>query len=243
MSDKQSVIITGGSRGIGAAIANYFADNNYNIAIIDLNSSSAEQIQQLENCGADVLSLTGDISDFAFAEAAVKAVKEKFGRIDVLVNNAGITRDTLLIRMKEQDFDDVIRVNLKGTFNMVKHVGKIMLKQKAGAIINISSVVAETGNTGQMNYAASKAGIIGLTKSAARELGSRGITVNAIAPGYIATDMTEGLADQIKTDMKANIPLERFGTVEEVAHAAFFLSENRYITGATLDVNGGMVMN
>lgn len=243
MSNQKSVIITGGSRGIGAAIANYFADHNYNIAIIDLAESSEEQINQLEARGAQVLNLKGDISDYAFAEEAVKEVKAKFGQIDVLINNAGITRDTLLIRMKESEFDDVIKVNLKGTFNMVKHAAKIMLKQKSGAIVNISSIVAETGNTGQLNYAASKAGVIGLTKTAARELGARGITVNAIAPGYIATDMTEALPDKIKDEMKASIPLERFGTVDEVAHAAFFLSENRYITGATLDINGGMAMN
>lgn len=243
MNKQKSIIITGGNRGIGAAIAQHFAEKQFNIAIVTRSGSSEEHINALKSKGVDVLDITGDISDFNFTQDTIKQVKEAFGTIDVLVNNAGINRDMLMMRMKEEDFDAVIDINLKGTFNMMKHVSKIMLKQKSGSIINIASIVAETGNIGQINYAASKAGIIGMTKTAARELASRGITVNAIAPGYIATDMTGELSDKVTEAMLTTIPLARFGEAEEVAHAAYFLSENHYITGATLDINGGMAMN
>ena len=173
---------------------------------------------------------------------AVAETVHAFGRLDVLVNNAGITRDKLIMRMDEEDFDATYQVNLKGTFNMIRHALPLMLKQRAGSIINISSVVGETGNTGQANYAASKAGIIGLTKSVAREAATRGITCNAIAPGFIETEMTDVLSEKIQEQMLTQIPLKRFGKAEEVANTAVFLSENTYITGQTISVNGGMYM-
>lgn len=173
----------------------------------------------------------------------ITEAKETFGSVDVLINNAGITRDMLLMRMKEEEFDSVINVNLKGTFNTTQQVSSIMLKQKSGTIINMSSVVGLTGNAGQANYAASKAGVIGLTKSVARELASRGITCNAIAPGFIETDMTDVLSDKVKEATVAQIPLKKLGQVEDIARAAVFLATNKYITGQVINVDGGMVMN
>lgn len=173
----------------------------------------------------------------------ITEAKETFGSVDVLINNAGITRDMLLMRMKEEEFDSVINVNLKGTFNTTQQVSSIMLKQKTGTIINMSSVVGLTGNAGQTNYAASKAGVIGLTKSVARELASRGITCNAIAPGFIETDMTDVLSDKVKEATVAQIPLKKLGQVEDIARAAVFLATNKYITGQVINVDGGMVMN
>lgn len=186
--------------------------------------------------------MTGDVSDFDGAKAIIDEVVERFGRIDVLINNAGITRDGLVMRMKEEDYDDVMNTNLKGTFNMCRHITKIMLKQRAGTIINMSSVVGLMGNAGQVNYAASKAGVIGLTKALARELGSRHITVNAIAPGYIETEMTGVLSDKVKKTMFGQIPLKRFGTTQEVAQTVNFLIENKYVTGQVIEVNGGLNM-
>jgi 3-oxoacyl-[acyl-carrier protein] reductase len=177
------------------------------------------------------------------AKKLITEAKETFGSVDVLINNAGITRDMLLMRMKEEEFDSVINVNLKGTFNTTQQVSSIMLKQKSGTIINMSSVVGLTGNAGQANYAASKAGVIGLTKSVARELASRGITCNAIAPGFIETDMTDVLSDKVKEATVAQIPLKKLGQVEDIARAAVFLATNKYITGQVINVDGGMVMN
>lgn len=185
----------------------------------------------------------GDVSDFDSAKQLIDETKEVFGSVDILVNNAGITNDKLLMRMSEDDFDSILNVNLNGTFNTIRHASSVMLKQRSGTIINLSSVIGQIGNAGQANYAASKAGVIGLTKSAARELAARGITVNAIAPGFIETDMTDELSDKVKELSKQQIPLNRFGTVEDVAKAAVFLSENKYITGQVINIDGGMVMN
>ena len=186
--------------------------------------------------------MQGDVADFGFAAQLVKDIKKEFGTLDILVNNAGITRDMLLMRMSEEQFDQVINTNLKGTFNMVRHASSLMLKQRSGTIINMASVVGVTGNIGQANYAASKAGIIGLTKSAAKELAQRGITCNAIAPGFVETDMTDVLAEETKQEMLKAIPLKRYGTVDDIASAAVFLAKNTYITGQVLNVDGGMVM-
>ncbi|MCD8090577.1 MAG: 3-oxoacyl-[acyl-carrier-protein] reductase [Clostridiales bacterium] len=237
----KTVIVTGSSRGIGFAIAKAFAAKGANIVINDIKIPE-ETIDEIKAFGVDCIGITADISDFEQAEGLVKGAKEKFGTVDVLVNNAGITRDGLLIRMKEKDFDDVIRINLKGTFNMIKHASKIMLKQKRGAIINLSSVVGLMGNIGQLNYSASKAGVLGITKTAARELGSRGITCNAIAPGFIKTPMTDVLTDDVKNAMLAQIPLGRQGLPEDVAKVALFFAENDYITGQVVNCDGGMVM-
>lgn len=195
---------------------------------------------QFADAKLEVGTIVGDVSDFADAERMISAVKEQYGRIDVLVNNAGITRDGLVMRMKEEDFDQVIATNLKGCFNMARHTTPIMLKQRSGTIINVSSVSGIMGNAGQVNYAASKAGVIGLTKSLARELASRSITVNTIAPGFIETDMTAEMSERVTEAMLGEIPLKRFGQAEEVASAVKFLMENRYVTGQTIEVNGGL---
>ncbi len=237
----KTALITGSSRGIGFAIAKAFAEKGANIVINDIKIPD-EAIEEIKALGVDCIGVVADISDFEQAESLVKAAKDKFGTVDVVVNNAGITRDGLLLRMKEKDFDDVIRINLKGTFNVIKHASKIMLKQRRGAIINLSSVVGLSGNIGQLNYSASKAGVLGITKTAARELGSRGITCNAIAPGFIKTAMTDVLSDEVKANMLAGIPLGRQGLPEDVAKVAVFFAENDYITGQVLNCDGGMVM-
>lgn len=237
----KTVIVTGSSRGIGFAIAKAFAAKGANIVINDIKIPD-ETIEEIKDFGVDCIGIVADISDFEQAEGLVKGAKEKFGTVDVLVNNAGITRDGLLLRMKEKDFDDVIRINLKGTFNMTKHASKVMLKQRRGAIVNLSSVVGLMGNVGQLNYSASKAGVLGVTKSAARELGQRGITCNAIAPGFIKTPMTDVLNEDVKNAMLAQIPLGRQGLPEDVAKVAVFFAENDYITGQVVNCDGGMVM-
>lgn len=237
----KTVVITGSSRGIGFAIAKAFAAKGANIVINDIVVPD-EPVNEIKALGVDCIGVVADVSDFEQSETIIKEAKAKFGSVDVLVNNAGITRDGLLLRMKEKDFDDVIRINLKGTFNMTKHASKIMLKQRSGAIINLSSVVGLMGNVGQLNYSASKAGVLGITKSAARELGARGITVNAIAPGFIKTAMTEVLSDEVKSAMLSQIPLGRQGLPEDVAKVAVFFAENDYITGQVVNCDGGMVM-
>ena len=238
----KTVIVTGSSRGIGEAIAEAYAKRGANIVLNARKPIAEAKVAHLESYGVTVKTLLGDVSDFETAKEIVSQAKELFGSVDVLVNNAGITRDKLIMRMDEEDFDATYQVNLKGTFNMIRHALPLMLKQRAGSIINISSVVGETGNTGQANYAASKAGIIGLTKSVAREAATRGITCNAIAPGFIETEMTDVLSEKIQEQMLTQIPLKRFGKAEEVANTAVFLSENTYITGQTISVNGGMYM-
>ncbi len=239
---QKNVIVTGAAKGIGRAIAVAFAKEGCNIVLNYRSSVPDELIKEIEGYGVKCLAIQCDVSDFAQSEELVKKANEEFGSVDVLVNNAGITRDTLLMRMKEEDFDAVIATNLKGTFNMVKHVSKLMLKQKSGSIINMSSVVGLMGNIGQVNYAASKAGVIGLTKSVARELASRGITCNAIAPGFIKTSMTDVLSDAVKENILNNVPLKRLGEPEEVAELAVFLAKTKYITGQVINVDGGMVM-
>ncbi|AWZ47620.1 beta-ketoacyl-ACP reductase [Clostridiaceae bacterium 14S0207] len=246
MKENKVAIVTGGSRGIGKAIALRLAEKGFNIVVNYRKDNEAllQFIKEIESKGVTAMTIKGDVSNFNSVEEMFKQVMQHYGRIDVLVNNAGITKDTLLMRMKEEDFDSVIDVNLKGTFNCVRQVTPIMLKQKGGRVINISSVVGEVGNAGQVNYASSKAGIIGLTKSLAKELGSRGITVNAIAPGFIKTDMTDVLSDRVKEDIKNNIPLRKMGEARDVANLVAFLSSEdaSYITGQVINVDGGMVM-
>lgn len=242
-TENKTVIVTGSSRGIGKAIAIAFAKTGANIVLNGRNPIPAELITEIESYGVKVHVILGDMSDFDKAKQLIDETKEVFGSVDVLVNNAGITNDKLLMRMSEDDFDQTLSVNLKGTFNTIRHATKVMLKQRSGSIINMSSVVGLVGNVGQANYAASKAGVIGLTKSAARELAARGITVNAIAPGFIETEMTDVLSDKMKEQAVAQVPLKRFGNVEDVARVVVFLSENNYITGQVINVDGGMVMN
>lgn len=247
MNDNKVALITGGSRGIGEKIAERFAQAGYNLIINYV--SNIENVEELEtkikgNANIEILFIQSDVTSFESCENMVNEAIKKFGHIDVLVNNAGITKDTLLMRMKEEDFDKVINVNLKGTYNVTKNVIPYMMKQKYGKIINISSVVGVSGNAGQVNYAASKAGIIGFTKSVAKELASRNILANCVAPGFIKTDMTDVLSDSVKESINSQIPLKKMGTAEEVANAVYFLGneENTYITGQVLNVDGGMLM-
>jgi 3-oxoacyl-[acyl-carrier protein] reductase len=242
MLKGKNVIVTGAAKGIGKAIALAFAKEGCNIVLNYHSHVEQETIDEITRCGVTCKPVQGDVSDFDFAADMVKQVKKEMGSVDILVNNAGITRDMLLMRMSEEQFDSVIETNLKGTFNMIRHVSNVMLKQKSGAIINMASVVGINGNVGQANYAASKAGIIGLTKSTAKELASRGVTCNAIAPGYVETDMTAVLSDDVKNAIMNEIPLKRAGQVDDIARAAVFLAQNSYITGQVLNVDGGMVM-
>lgn len=238
--------ITGGTRGIGRQIAITLANSGYDIAVNyrTENEDLAITKTEIEKCNVRCLPVQGDVSSFEDSENMTKQVIEQLGRVDVLVNNAGITKDTLLMRMKKEDFEDVLQVNLVGTFNVTKSVIPYMMKQKEGRIINLSSVVGISGNAGQANYAASKAGIIGFTKSLAKEVGSRNILVNAVAPGFIETQMTDVLKDEIKEEIKKTIPLKRMGTVEDVANVVKFLAseESSYITGQVIQVDGGMLM-
>lgn len=242
MLKEKTVIVTGGAKGIGKAIAIAFAKEGANIVLNYRSTSPEDVVKEIESFGVKCLTVQADIGDFEQAKQLVYKAVEEFKTIDILVNNAGITKDNLLLKMSENDFDMVINTNLKGAFNMIKHTSKIMLKQKSGSIINMSSVVGLTGNIGQVNYSASKAGIIGMTFSTARELASRGITCNAIAPGFIETDMTDVLPDSIKENILNTIPLKRMGTTDEIASTAVFLAKNKYITGQVITVDGGMVM-
>lgn len=246
MEERKVVFVTGGSRGIGKAIALKYAQNGYNVVINYVSDkTNVEELQkEFTKLNVECLIEKADVSKSEEVEKIVKKAIEKFNKIDVLVNNAGITRDGLLMRMKEEDFDKVINVNLKGTYNVTKNVIPYMMKQKYGKIINISSVVGVSGNAGQANYAASKAGIIGFTKSVAKELASRNILANCVAPGFIKTDMTDVLSDSVKESINSQIPLKKMGTAEEVANAVYFLGneENTYITGQVLNVDGGMLM-
>lgn len=241
MKDK-TVIVTGGAKGIGKAIALKFASEGANI-VLNYRSTSPEEVKnEIEAIGVKCLSVQADVSKTEEAQKLADAAIAEFGGIDVLINNAGITRDTLLMRMSEEDFDAVIETNLKGCFNMIKAVNKTMMKKRSGAIINMSSVIGLAGNVGQVNYAASKAGVLGITYSVAKELASRNITCNAIAPGMIATDMTDVLSDKVKEQILEGIPLKRFGQPEEIAETALFLAKSKYITGQVITVDGGMVI-
>ena len=246
MLEGKVAVVTGASRGIGRQIALTMAREGA-VVIVNYNGSASkaeEVVKEICEAGGQAEAVQCDVSDYAKAEEFMKYVIGKYKRIDILVNNAGITRDNLLMKMSEAEFDEVLNTNLKGAFNCTKHVSRQMLKQKGGRIINLSSVSGVMGNAGQANYCASKAGVIGLTKSVARELGSRGITVNAIAPGFIDTEMTAVLPDDVKKAMGDQIPLKRFGRTEDVAEAAVFLASDRaaYITGQVICVDGGMAM-
>lgn len=243
MFKGKTVVITGSSRGIGRQLAIRFAKEGANIVLNARKEVPQELIKKIESLHVETHVVIGDVQNFDEAKNLIDEAKNRFGRVDVLINNAGITKDTLLMRMTEEMFDEVVSVNLKGTFNTIHHVSKLMLKQRFGTIINMSSVIGEIGNAGQANYAASKAGIIGLTKSTAKELAARGITCNAIAPGFIETDMTDHLSDKIKETTLSHIPLKRLGKTDDIADTALFLASQSYITGQVINVDGGMVMN
>ena len=246
MEERKVVFVTGGSRGIGKAIALKYAQNGYNVVINYVSDkTNVEELQkEFTKLNVECLIEKADVSKSEEVEKIVKKAIEKFNKIDVLVKNEGITRDGLLMRMKEEDFDKVIEINLKGTFLITKSVIPYMLKKRDGKIINLASVVGVTGNAGQCNYSASKAGIIGFTKSIAKELASRNIRANAIAPGFIDTDMTSILSDEVKDSINVQIPMKRMGTTQEIANVAYFLGceESSYITGQVINIDGGMVM-
>lgn len=238
-------IITGSARGIGYAIGEEFAKNGAKVVLSDVLADALDDsVKKLSESGAEVFGAVADVTDADQVSTLVKSVTEKYGSIDVLVNNAGVTRDTLLVRMSEADWDLVLKVNLKGAFLMTQAVAKVMMKQRSGKIVSISSVVGLMGNAGQANYSASKAGLIGLTKSAARELAGRGICVNAVAPGFIETEMTAKLSDNAKATFLDGIPLKRAGQPHDIARTVLFLSSSAsdYITGQVLGVNGGLYM-
>lgn len=240
-------VITGSARGIGAAIALRLAKDGFDIALNDISEKSFENndiMEQIRANGVKCEKFIADVSNSTQVEIMVKSIKELFGSIDVLVNNAGITRDGLLARMSEENYDLVISVNQKSVFNMMRYVVPVMMKQKSGRIINMSSVAGLHGNAGQFNYSASKAAIIGMTKSAAKELGSRGINVNAIAPGFISTPMTDALTDEQKKAIFEMIAMKRYGTVEEIAGVASFLAgrDSSYVTGQVIEISGGLSM-
>ena len=246
MEEKKVAFITGGSRGIGKEVALKFADNGYNIVINYVSDKTDTQKleEEFTKKGVESLIIKADVTNTEQIDKLVNEVIEKFGKIDVLVNNAGVTKDNLLMRMSEEEFDKVIEVNLKGTFIVTKAVIKYMMKKRSGSIVNLSSVVGVVGNAGQTNYSASKAGIIGFTKSVAKELASRNIRANAVAPGFIETDMTAVLSDSVKENIHNQIPLKRMGSAKEVANLIYFLGseESSYITGQVINVDGGMVM-
>ena len=244
--EGKTALVTGAARGIGKAIALKYASEGANIAFTDLslNESAEQTVKELEALGVKVKGYAANAASFEDTEKVVGEIMKDFGRIDILVNNAGITKDGLLMGMSEEAFDRVIETNLKGTFNCIRFAARPMIRQKSGCIINMASVVGVAGNAGQANYAASKAGVIGLTKTAARELASRGIRVNAIAPGFIETDMTEVLSDKVKEASVSQIPLGHFGKPEDVANLAAFLASEAaaYITGQVIHCDGGMVI-
>ncbi len=246
MLTGKTALITGGSGGIGREIAKKLSSLGCNI-VINYNSNAVPAnvlVEELKQSGVEALAVQGNVSDFNQSKHIIDTTVNTFGAIDILVNNAGITRDNLLLRMSEEDFDQVIDTNLKGCFNCIKHASKYMLKKKKGRIINVASVIGQIGNPGQANYAASKAGVIGLTKSVAKELATRNITVNAVAPGFIISDMTNKLTEEQKDAIKVNIPMNTFGTAEDVSNLVAFLSSDDagYITGQVINVDGGMVV-
>lgn len=242
--ENKIVLVTGAGRGIGASIAKRFASEGAEVIVNYSGNDEAAQktVDEITAIGGQAQKYKCSVNDSESVKVMIDEIIKKFGRIDILVNNAGITKDGLMLRMTDEDFDRVIDVNLKGTFNCTKYVSKYMLKQKSGKIINISYVVGLSGNAGQINYSASKAGIIGITKSAAKELSSRGITVNAVAPGYVDTDMTKVLSDNIRNEILKNIPLQRMGNVEDISNCVAFLASEdaSYITGQVISVDGGM---
>jgi 3-oxoacyl-[acyl-carrier protein] reductase len=244
--EGKTAVITGGSRGIGKGIAMKFAAEGANIALTDIvdNDVFKDTVREIEALGVKAKGYVSDASKYADAEKVIDQITVDFGTVDILVNNAGITRDTLLMRMTEEQWDLVLTVNLKSVFNLTKAAIKPMMKQKGGSIINMSSVVGVTGNAGQSNYSASKAGILGFTKSVAKELGSRGVRCNAIAPGFILTEMTSKLPEDVRNEWASKIPLRRGGTPEDVANTAVYLASDlsSYVTGQTISVCGGMVM-
>lgn len=246
MKMTKSALVTGASRGIGRSIAIQLAEEGYKVAVNYAgNKEKADAVvEEIKAKGVEAFAIQANVANGDEVKAMIKEVVSQFGSVDVLVNNAGITRDNLLMRMKEQEWDDVIDTNLKGVFNCIQKVTPQMLRQKSGSIINLSSVVGAVGNPGQANYVATKAGVIGLTKSAARELASRNITVNAVAPGFIVSDMTDALSEELKAQMLEQIPLAKFGEDSDIANIVAFLASEKakYITGQTIHVNGGMYM-
>lgn len=245
MAKDRVAIVTGASRGIGKSISLALAACGAKIVAVDIDLAATEaMVSELKANGTEAIAVQGNVTLSADAEKMVQAAVEAFGRVDILVNNAGITRDALLLRMKDEDWDAVLNVNLKGAFLCSRAAAKVMSKQRYGRIINIASVVGQMGNAGQANYCASKAGLMGLTRSNARELARRNVTVNAVAPGFIATDMTDALPEKTREELAAQIPLERLGSAEDIAHAVVFLAQEKsgYITGQVLAVNGGMYM-
>ena len=246
MLEGKIALVTGASRGIGRQIALTLAAQGAAV-IVNYNGSAAkaeEVVEEIEKAGGKAEAIQCNVSDFESCKSMMEDIVSRYGRLDILVNNAGITRDNLIMKMSEEDFDAVIQTNLKGVFNCIKHISRQMIKQKAGRIINISSVSGVLGNAGQANYCSAKAGVIGLTKCMARELASRGITVNAVAPGFIRTDMTDVLKDNVKEAIIATIPMKTFGETEDVANTVAFLASDaaRYITGQVISVDGGMAM-
>ena len=246
MKMTKSALVTGASRGIGRSIAIQLAEEGYKVAVNYAgNKEKADAVvEEIKAKGVEAFAIQANVANGDEVKAMIKEVVSQFGSVDVLVNNASITRDNLLMRMKEQEWDDVIDTNLKGVFNCIQKVTPQMLRQKSGSIINLSSVVGAVGNPGQANYVATKAGVIGLTKSAARELASRNITVNAVAPGFIVSDMTDALSEELKAQMLEQIPLAKFGEDSDIANTVAFLASEKakYITGQTIHVNGGMYM-
>ena len=239
---NKNVFVTGSTRGIGLAIAHKFASLGANVVLNGRSAISEELLAQFADYGVKVVAISGDVSDNADAKRMVEEAVEALGSVDILVNNAGITKDGMALRMSEEDFDAVLKINLTGTFNMTQAVLKPMTKARAGAIINLSSVVGLTGNAGQANYAASKAGVIGFSKSIAREVAARNVRVNVIAPGFIESDMTAVLSDKIKDAMMGQIPMKHFEQAEEVAEVAVFLAKQEYLTGQVLAIDGGLTM-
>lgn len=246
MLKNKVAVVTGASRGIGKAIALSLAGQGANVVVnyAGNEEKANEVVNQIQSLGRDAFAFKADVSNQKEVQEMVKETIEKFGSIDILVNNAGITKDNLLMRMKENEWDDVMNINLKGVFNCTKAVTRQMMKQRSGRIINVSSIVGISGNPGQANYVAAKAGVIGLTKSSAKELASRNITVNAVAPGFITTDMTDKLSEEVQEEMLKAIPLARFGEPEDISGVVTFLASEKsgYITGQTINIDGGMVM-
>ncbi|HBA71405.1 MAG: 3-oxoacyl-[acyl-carrier-protein] reductase [Geobacteraceae bacterium GWC2_55_20] len=245
MPKDKVAVITGASRGIGKSIALALAAQGASIVAVDMDQASTDAVvAELQAAGGKALAVVGNVTVTADAERMIDAAMEAFGRVDILVNNAGITRDGLLMRMKDEDWDAVLSVNLKGAFLCTRAAFKVMSKQRYGRIINIASIVGQMGNAGQANYCASKAGLIGLTKSNAREMAKRNITVNAVAPGFISTAMTDALSDKVRAELTSQIPMDRLGSADDIANAVLFLASEAsgYITGHVLAVNGGMYM-